>query len=95
MISKVSAAKLRPLILPALACLLMCLLFLPIVLLYTRPAQALSLSFRSLPLEPEGGYTQDMRYFFRQGRRALCLSPTSICSTPALTITDRPSTIPR
>lgn len=79
MVSKVSAAKLRPVILPALACLLMCLLFLPIVLLYTRPAQALSISYQSLPLEAEGGYIQDMReiweVFLQTGETRTVLVP--------------------
>lgn len=79
MVSKVSAAKLRPAILPALACLLMCLLFLPTVLLYTRPAQALSISYQSLPLEAEGGYVQDMReiweVFLQTGEERTVLVP--------------------
>lgn len=79
MLSKVSAAKLRPVILPALACLLLCLLFLPIVLLYTRPAQELSISYRSLPLGPEGGYTLETKeiweVFLQTGEERTVLAP--------------------
>lgn len=75
-----SFAKLRPVVLPALACLLACLLFFRTALLYTRPAQDLSVSYREYPAGSVEGYSPELveevwEVFLQVGEERTVLTP--------------------